>query len=157
MDTARRTRFLLMAPILAAEPAPLITKLYPSSFDPQSFALNHLGRVDLAVSVNLYLGAIAILAILAGLAAVTAGQSVGSGRIVDFGAGELRERMGFLKTLIGLQVAIFVLLIVITKTATDWVTGLVCYPEQEALIQISTTLKYYWGCSATGVIESLSR
>jgi hypothetical protein len=155
MDAARGTRVLLMDPILSAEPAPLIS--YPSSFDLLSFELNHHAPVDLAVSVNLYLGAIAILAILAGLAAVTAGQNPGGGGAVSSTArepSELRERMGFLKTLIGFEVAIFILLILITMTATDWVTGLVCYPERDALIPISTALKYYWGVSASGVIIS---
>ena len=163
LDVAHGTRFLLMDPILAPEPLPLITydPQTPSSFDPESFRRNHLMRVDLAVRVNLYLGAIAILAILAGLAAVTAGQNPGGGGAISSSTapepsklGELRERMGFLKTLIGLEVAIFVLLILITMTATDWVTGLVCPPEHDALAPIASTLKYYWGVSASGVIIS---
>jgi hypothetical protein len=178
MDHAPGTRLLLMDQILLAEPAPLILKkpalpdkkepaapaktetaqptkddefTVSSSDPPWSPSKNRLA-VDAAITVNLYLGAIAILAILAGLAAVTAGHNVDSRRAVRFKARELRERMGFLKTLIGLEVAIFILLILITMTATDWATGLVCHPERDALTQISTTLKYYWGVSATGVI-----
>jgi hypothetical protein len=153
MDAAHGTRFLLMDPILSAEPIPLISEEYLPSFDVGSFKLNHHAAVDIAIRVNLYLGAIAILALLAGLAAITAGQSLG-GQTVTSTARELRERMGFLKALIGLEVAIFVLLIVITKTATDWVIGLVCPPEQAALTPIANTLKYYWGVGATGVIVS---
>lgn len=176
MDHSPGTRLLLMDQILLAEPAPLILKkpalpgkkepaapaktetaqptkdddFTVSSSDPEWSPSKNRWAVDAAITVNLYLGAIAILAILAGLAAVTAGHSMGSRRAVR--ARELRERMGFPQTLIGLEVAIFVLLILITMTATDWVTGLVCHPERDALTQISTTLKYYWGVSATGVI-----
>ena len=178
MDHAPGTRLLLMDQILLAEPPPLIlkkavapdnkwpaapaqTEMAQSTKD-EDFAVSppdplwspskNRSAVDASITINLYLGGIAILAIFAGLAAVTVGHSLGSRRAIHFGARQLRERMGFLKTLIGLEVAIFILLILITMKATEWVTGLVCYPERDALTQISATLKYYWGVSATGVI-----
>jgi hypothetical protein len=138
MDSGQGTRALLMLPILSAEPAPLAD----------------VTVIDWAIRINLYAGGVAILVILSGLAAVTAGSGEGSTGGERNEAHELRERMSFLKVLIGFEVVIFVLLIVITKTATDWVTGLLCKPEQDTIDQISTALRYYWGVSATGVIVS---
>jgi hypothetical protein len=102
-----------------------------------------------AIRINLYAGGVAILAILCGLAAVTAGSGEVSTEAERIEARELRERMSFLKVLVGSEVVIFVLLIVITKTATDWATSLVCKPEQDTVDQISTALRI------TGVVVPL--
>lgn len=100
-----------------------------------------------AISWNLTLGAIGLIATFFGFAAVAYVRSV---KIAD--AVNLRERLMFLRIMLAAQMGILILTIITTKASVDWATSLLCAPQRLALQPVGVALGNFWGAAAISVI-----